>query len=296
MKNHRALTFSFFSVAVALLMAAPAAAQTECQPDDLFCAELRIGPGRAGVRVGPGQAEPAPPPPPQPQPEPPTVVVQPEPDPPPPTVVVQPAPQPQPQPQVVHVQPAPQPQPQPQPRERRRRFPYSAIGVHLHLSGLFGDELAMGGAGSAFRIRPNPHFALDLGAALFHGNDYNGLARTELPVNVDAIFFFNPQHRFQFYALIGANGSWSHAEGRERFYGTNVNRDYGHLGGHAGLGVEWRISRVFALNLDVRGFLRQRVDDDPRPEFTEPTRGGSQSTDTSGGVVGQVGMTFYFGR
>lgn len=300
MNNHRALTFSFFTAALALLMAAPAAAQTECQPDDLFCAELRIGPGRAGVRVGPAdQDPPPPPPPPQPAPEPPTVVVQPapppQPPPQPPTVVVQPAPQPPPQPQVVQVQPAPQPQVVQQPQ--RRRFPYSTVGVHLHLSGLFGDELAMGGAGGAFRIRPNPWFAIDLGAGLYHGNDYNGLERTELPLTADALFFFNPHHRFQVYALLGVGGSWSHAEGDNRFTGNYMSREYAHLGGSLGLGLEWRISRVFALNLDVRGFVRQRVDDNPEPEFRERTDSGSfQSTDTSGGVVGQFGMTFYFGR
>jgi hypothetical protein len=304
MNNHRALTFSFFTVALGLLLAAPAAAQTECQPDDLFCAEVRIGPGRAGVRVGGGDPQPQPPPPPpQPEPEPPTVIVQPapppQPPPQPPTVVVQPQPQPQPRPQVVQVQPAPQPQPQPvqQQPERRRRFPYSAVGVHLHLSGLFGDELAMGGAGGAFRIRPNPWFALDLGGSVYHGNDYNGLERTELPVTADALFFFNPHHRFQFYALAGVGASWAYAEGQNRFTRNYMSREYAHLGGSMGLGLEWRISRVFALNMDVRGFVRQRVDDNPEPEFAERTdTGGFQSTDTSGGVVGQLGMTFYFGR
>ena len=72
-------------------------------------------------------------------------------------------------------------------------------------------------------------------------------------------------------------------------------RNYVHLGGEAGLGFEWRISRGFAMNIDARGFVRQRVDDSSEPEFAERTRSGEWlETDTSAGVTGRVGMTFYF--
>lgn len=299
--TNRALTFfSLPAVAAALLMAAPAAAQTECQPDDLFCAELRIGPGRAGIRVGGG--EPVPPPPPvvvEPAPQPPVVIVQPQqplPPPPPPVVV-------QPQPPMVYVQPAPPPPPQqiyvqpmpPRPVMVRRedRFPYSSIGLHLHLDGLFGEDLGMGGGGGAIRIRPIPHIGIDLGASLYGGQDWNGLDRVEVPIQADVLFFFNPYHRFQVYALIGVGGSFAHAEGFNIRTGDFDNRDYAHLGGEAGLGLEWRISRVFAMNIDARAFVRQRVDNSPEPEFVSET---GQTTDTSGGFVGRVGMTFYFGR
>lgn len=298
--TNRALTiFSLPALAAALLFASPASAQTtECQPDDLFCAELRIGPGSAGVRVGG-----APPPPPAPQP--PVVVVEQEPPPPPPPVVVRPAPQP---PTVIVQQPPPPPPPQTvyvqQPPRRvavqreRERFPYSSTGLHLHVGGLFGDNVAMGGTGAAFRIRPIPHLAIDLGAGIYGGDDYNGMSRWEVPVTGDLLFFFNPQHRFQFYALAGIGLSVGHAEGynfRDP-YARYQSRDLIHLGGELGLGVEWRISRVFALNLDVRGFIRERVDGSPEPEFRELTSEGWQSTNTSAGVLGRLGMTFYFGH
>lgn len=300
--TNRALTiFSLPAVFVALLIAAPAAAQTtQCQPGDLFCAELRIGPGSAGVRIG-GDPAPLPPPPPpvvvQPAPQPPTVIVQPMPPPPPPVqppvVYVQPAPPPPP-PQQVYVQPMPQ-RVYVQPAQRRDRFPYSSTGLHLHLDGLFGDSLAMGGGGAAFRIRPIPHIGIDLGAGLYGGSDYNGMDRFEVPVTADVLFFFNPEHRFQFYALLGVGASFGHAEGFNRFSREWDDRDYAHLGGELGLGIEWRISRVFALNLDVRGFIRERVDGDSRPEFEEQLFDGTwRSTNTSGGVRGRVGMTFYF--
>lgn len=302
---NRALTvLSLPAVFGALMLASPAAAQTsECQPGDLFCAEVRIGPGSAGVRIGG-----APPPPPvvvEETPQPPTVIVQPAPPPPPPPppVVVEPAPQPPtvyvqpapppPPPQTVYVQPAPRPVlVRPQPRDR---FPYSSTGLHLHMDGLFGDSLAMGGGGAAFRIRPIPHIGIDLGASLYGGEDYNGLERVELPITADVLFFFNPQHRFQFYALVGVGGSFAHAEGYNRHRHSLESRDYAHLGGQLGLGLEWRISRVFALNFDVRGFIRERVDGNGRPEFQEVGSDGRiRSTDTSGGMLGRLGMTFYF--
>lgn len=297
MTNHRALSFPLAAFAGALLFALPAAAQqTQCQPDDLLCAEVRIGPAQGGIRIGPGPGMQQPPPPP---PQPPVVVVQPEYQPPPPP----------PQPPVVVVQPQQPPPPvtqyvvQPPPQQRvivqrpRNQFPYSTTGLHLHLDGIFGDTLQMGGGGAAFRIRPNPWFALDIGSGLYGGQDYNGLDRYEVPVTVDAMVFFNPQHRFQVYALVGVGTSFGHAEGFNIRTLQGDSRDYVHLGGEVGLGLEWRIGRHFALNLDVRGFLRGRVDDNPEPEFTELNDAGNWvSTDLSGGVVARGGMTFYFGR
>ncbi|MGE0784436.1 MAG: hypothetical protein AB7S26_02020 [Sandaracinaceae bacterium] len=281
------------------LSAAPAAAQTtQCQPDDLLCAEVRIGPGTAGVRIG-GAPAPLPPPPPPVvvQPQPPTVYVQPmQPPPPPqpPVVVVQPAQPPPPPPQVVYQPPPPQPVVV---RARQDRFPYSSFGAHLSAGGVFGDNLQMFGGGGAFRLRPVPFFALDIGANIYGGVDYNGLDRVQVPLEVDAIFFFNPQHRFQFYGLVGVGASFGHAEGFNQNLSRFDERDYFHLGGTVGVGVEWRISRWFALNVDVRGFIQQRVDDNPEPEFAEFSDSGTwQETDTSGGVTTRFGATFYFGR
>lgn len=309
--NDRVQTISIKTAAVAalavamcvpsLFSASTASAQTECQPDDLLCAEVRIGPGRAGVRIGGAPApQPAPPPPVvvQPAPQPPTVVVQPAPPPPPqprpPTVVVQQAPPPPP-PQQVVVQPAPVSR-----RvvvRQRRRYPYSSAGIHLSVGGIFGEELGMGGVGAAFRLRPNPHFALDIGGNFYAGNDYNGMDRWQAPLEVDAMFFINPQHRFQFYALVGVGASYGQASGFNIHTRQFDSRDYIHVGGTAGLGVEWRIARWFALNFDVRGFIQQRVDDDPAAEFTELNDEGRwQQTDTSGGFTGRFGATFYWGR
>jgi hypothetical protein len=70
--------------------------------------------------------------------------------------------------------------------------------------------------------------------------------------------------------------------------------DYSYFGAQAGIGLELRLSRHFAINGDVRGFIRGRIDDQAQysPEFVNTTTG--QTTNTSGGGLLTLGMTFYF--
>jgi len=300
---NRAMTLSLSALAgVVLSVASTAMAQpSACQPGDLFCAEAQIGPGYGSIRIGP--ANPLPPPPPQviiPAPQPPVVYVQPQPPPPPPiqppVVVYQPAPPPPP-PQQFYYQPQYVQPPVYQRVVMPDRYPDSSMGLQLQAGGMFSDRIWMGGAGGGLRIRPNPYVAVDLGLGIYGGQDYNGLDRVEVPMTADFLVFFNPYNRFQFYGLLGVGGSWAHTEGRNSFTLRSGDRDLGYLGGELGLGVEWRINPAFALNFDVRGFLRQRIDASSTPEFSERFSDGTiHSTDTSGGVVGRLGMTFYWGQ
>ncbi|GAB4116776.1 MAG: hypothetical protein OHK0013_50200 [Sandaracinaceae bacterium] len=222
--------------------------------------------------------------PPPPPPQPPVVIVQQPP--PPPVVVARPAPQPQ----VVEV------------RVPRRRVVYDLVpafdmGLHLQLGTMFTDRIGVGGGGAAFRIRPVEWFGIDVGAGIYGGQDYQGAGRWEIPLVVDLLFFFNPGDRFQLYALVGAGASigqqGSYTRGPIGDRDFIPSRDLAYVGGEAGLGVEWRVGRHFALNLDVRGFLREEVGS-PGPEFVEVVDGRTRSTDTSGGFTANVGMTFYF--
>ena len=60
------------------------------------------------------------------------------------------------------------------------------------------------------------------------------------------------------------------------------------------MGLEFRAAKHFALNLDVRAFVRGRIDDQAQahPEFIDPATG--RSTNTSAGGLVSGGMTFYF--
>lgn len=173
----------------------------------------------------------------------------------------------------------PPPPPKPQVDERERK-----VGLHFDVGGAFGGDLSMGGFNGALRLRPTKHFGLDLGSGYFAGTDSTGAYRSEVPVTANMLFFVNPQHKVQFYFLLGGGASF----GRRDEFGEV--RSMIHAGGQAGGGLEFRLAKGFALNLDVRAVVRQRVDNDPRPEFFDGTRG----TDTSAGALTTFGATFYF--
>ncbi len=76
-----------------------------------------------------------------------------------------------------------------------------------------------------------------------------------------------------------------------------VDNHYVYFGGQVGLGLEARITQSFALDVDLRGFVRGRVDQaaDKQPEFVEVDANGNQrQTNASGGGLLTAGMTIYF--
>ncbi len=273
------------SALVAVLLCASlsqvAVAAAQCRPDDVFCAELRIGPRRPAPVV----VQPAPPP---------VIVVEPAPPPvvyqaPPPPIVVQ-----QPRPIVVQRQVVVQPRTIQvmQPQRYQQVVEYEAlfdIGVRLNAGMSFTPDVSMGGAGAAFRLRTGTHLAFDISTGVYGGSDYQGQNRIEVPLMVDALIFFNPENHFQFYAVLGGGASFAEINGTRTTSGTSRN----YLGGEAGLGVELRMSRFFAINFDVRAFLRGRTGGGA-PEFTQREGATVRSTDASAGVYGTLGLTFYF--
>ncbi len=172
--------------------------------------------------------------------------------------------------------PPPQAAP-PKPRDRK-------VGLHFDVAGTLGPQVTMGGFNGALRFRPKEHVGIDLGSGYFVGDDFQGFHRSEIPVTTNLLLFVNPQHKLQVYFLLGPGMSI----GRVDTFDETRRMIY--VGGQAGLGLELRLARAFALNFDARGVLRHRVDRDARPEFVDGTR----ATDTSGGALLTFGATFYF--
>lgn len=183
-------------------------------------------------------------------------------------------------PTIVVVKHTPIQQAKPPPPKKRDR----KVGLHFDFGGSFGPRVQMGGVGGALRFRPTEHVGIDLGSGYYAGNDYQGFYRTEIPLTANVLFFLNPQHKFQFYFVLGPGLSFGRVDM------INEVRRMTHVGGQGGFGVELRLAPAFALNADVRGVIRHRIDNDPRPEFFDGTR----STNTSGGAVLTFGGTFYF--
>lgn len=218
----------------------------------------------------------------------------------PPDVVIIPPPPP---PVVVHRVPPPPPPPPPPKRVWRREF-----GLNLRLEGIAmgqhngaaHDDAGMGGLGVSFRYRPIPVFALDVGVDLLGGRDYNGFERIETPFSINTLLYVNPRNRVQFYFLGGIH--WSHAEVRSETYsplldgygddGYGYAAEYSYFGGQLGAGLEFRISKRVALNVDFVGFVRSRTDDGPRAEFVDWETG--RTSNTSGGGLLRGGITFWW--
>ncbi|MFO0679566.1 MAG: outer membrane beta-barrel protein [Polyangiaceae bacterium] len=271
--------------------AAPAAAPAQnpaCPPGSWFCAEAPSQPVAApGQPVQPLEPLPNPAAPVVVAPAPPVVVYQA-----PPTVLV-PQPRVKTPPAYVYV---------PRPATVRRR----EWGLNFRFDGsILGSNAAknagMLGFGMGLRYRPAPVVAIEGSVDWLGGTDYRGYDRSETAFSLDSKLFLNPQSSFQLYLLLGMGWSGARVSNDtqyETYYGTqyysgrNV-RNYGYFNGFAGGGAEWRLGRHFALNGDVRAFVRGRVDSRSAYdyEFVDPIRGG---TNTSGGALFTLGMTFYF--
>jgi hypothetical protein len=283
-------------------IAPSAAAQANCPPGSILCASATVTFGTAPV-AQPVYVQPAQP-----------VYVQPA-----QPVYVQPV-------QPVYVQPAPtrvvitpappvryyvQPRTtyyyvQPQPMYFWRSNVMFGGGVSLGGS-YFGGRTAdrpgvLGMVALLGRARTAGHFGGEVAIGGAYGRDWNGDDRLEIPFSLSGLVYFNPQHRVQFYGIVGANGSvagveYSQANRAAGSHGSRTEGGYAYVGGHAGLGLEYQITSKFVLFADSRGFLRTRIDDETRsnPEFAENLGDGTtRTTNTSMGVMTQFGAIIYY--
>jgi hypothetical protein len=264
--------------------------------------------------VQPDPDAPAPPPvhrprrpPPPPAAGPPVVIYQPVPDAPPPQVIII-APgygygYPYGYPYGRPARPAQPPPPPPRPKPQRWQ---SEFGINLRVEGVAlghagGSSLnvGMGGVGLSLRYRPVPHFAFDLGADVLAGNDYNGFQRMEVPISLNGMIFLNPRNRVQVYLIGGGNISRAQVRSDTPAPqlapvdgGGQYGATYTYVGGQGGLGLEFRLSKRIALDMDGLGFIRKRIGDIQAPEFINPETG--QTTNTSAGGLFRGGLTFWW--
>lgn len=291
---NRALAVAALTAAFALPALPRASAQ--CDDDSIVCADASFS-ASASISFGRRRHQ--------------QVIVT-QPAPPPPVVVVQHQP-PAPRGRVVVVQPAPPappPQPvfvQPQPAyhetvvvvEHHRPTRYRLVqpwqnrkvGLTARMATMLSSDVQMGGIQAGLRFRPSRIFGLEIGVGAFGGSDYNDMRRFEVPVSFDMLFFLPRASRVQANFLTGMHVGYSAVDGFHTGYGRDMTRQMAHLGAQVGFGLEWRLSPGFALSADLRAFIRERVGFGA-PEFVNPVTG--QTSDTSVGAVGSLGMHFYF--
>jgi hypothetical protein len=188
--------------------------------------------------------------------------------------------------------------PPPRPRHVRRR---KELGFNLHLNAaLLGEGAAshagLAGVGAAFRFRPLPRFAADVGFDFVGGRDYVGNRRSERAFVGNALVFFNPRDFVQVYAIGGfaLSQAWVSVERSGGVAVDPYDTSYTHAGLQLGLGLEWRLARRAALSTDLLFLRRHRTDPDrgDDPEFVDPST--HRATNTSQGALFRAGATFYF--
>ena len=311
--------------AAAMSFSLPALAQSKqgCPPGSWFCADVSVAPPaqpaapqRRQAAPPPAElpseldepdapAEQAPPPVRRRRRAPPDVVYQPVPEPPPQVIVVTPGYDDEPAPTYRRpVRPVPPP---PSASHRRHRRWHPEFGLNLRAEGVAlggrgsgaSSAAGMGGVGLSLRYRPVPAFAFDLGVDVLAGHDFNGFQRVEVPVTLSGLIYLNPRSRVQVYLLGGAHISRAQVRSdvpapqlARTDDGSQFGADYTYFGGQGGGGLEFRVSRRVALNLDVIGFVRKRIDDGRAPEFIDYDSG--RTTNTSGGALIRGGLTFWW--
>ena len=170
-------------------------------------------------------------------------------------------------------------------------------GLNLHLGGLMmgsgaEHDAGMGMAGLGLRFRPVPAVAIEGDLDFAGGRDYNGFRRTETALTFNGIFFVNPRSATQLYFLTGFGWSGAKAIDDRNGY-DSVEHHYGYFGVQGGVGLEFRLSRTVALNVDLRGFIRGRVDDNRNTDY-EFVDANGRRTNSSGGGLLTGGLTFYW--
>ncbi len=182
---------------------------------------------------------------------------------------------------------------------RHRRW-----GMNLHIDGIilprYRDEVedvGMAGLGLSLKYRPIPHLALGFGADFLGGSDSNGYERQEIPLSLTATVYFNPRSLAQVYMFAGVNWSFARVFSDEfqHHLAEGTADEYNYFGGHGGLGLEFRVTRLIGLNIDGLAFVRSRTDSDEEgqyPEFYDPETGEASNTSVAGMVRG--GVTFWW--
>jgi hypothetical protein len=178
----------------------------------------------------------------------------------------------------------------------KRARPAREAALNLRLSSALIDNDSahdphMYGVGVAARLRPTPHFAFELGLDVFAGRDWNGFSRVETVGSIGCLVYLNPHSLVQVYMPVGFDISGASVD-VETDEGEH-DESYRYFGGHVGAGAELRLMKSTAVNVELLGFMRDRVgaDSGKDAEFVDES---GRATDSSGGGLLRAGVSFYF--
>lgn len=177
-----------------------------------------------------------------------------------------------PAPMVTVAAPAPLPPP----------VPTFGIGVFAGPVDVEGNEYGTD-LGLVGRLRLSNHFRLE---GELSKTDIEDGARIDRRVGGALLYDFNPYGRFAPYILGGVGVGRAEMDG---MYGAN--QGYGEVG----IGLEWRLSRQFALIGDIRAGSRQnRMDEDEVEPLISTTPPPAQMDEDENYTRARIGALLYF--
>ena len=169
-----------------------------------------------------------------------------------------------------------------------------ALGMDLTRSTLAGNSFGPA-APSLWGIRESMHgragrrVAFDLGVEQSFGGDGAGYRQYALGFDLPAMYFYlTPDSRFQVYTMTGMQLRFAHFETAS----PDVRSDgvpwmTAYLGAMLGAGVETRYDDKTAFRVEMRGFLRGRI------EGAHENAQLAAANDTNRGVMFSVGVLFF---
>ena len=145
-------------------------------------------------------------------------------------------------------------------------------GLNLHLEGAiigggYSGNAGLGGFGAGLRYKPSPWFGVEAGRRLRHRSRLQRLRAQRDCVHAERPLVLEPAQPRA--GLLARRLRLEHRERDERHVpelgfepvGLKATaRSYHYFGGQAGVGLEYRMTRNIALNIDMRGFMRGRTD------------------------------------
>ena len=177
-----------------------------------------------------------------------------------------------------------------------------ALGANLQLP-LYvkrngGDGGAMGGVGGLLRFRPRGGvFAMQGEIGSYFGSDYNNDKRSEFAMSGNIMFFVMPKKKTSLYFLGGLGFATAHVSRNGGYYPSSSyysqppSSNFSYFGAQTGIGLEVGLGNHFALDFQLRGFMRQRIDSASEPEFISSS---GQTTNASAGGLLSAGLNYYF--
>ena len=203
-----------------------------------------------------------------------------------------------------YVRPVPPPPPPPEQLDWEHDGWDRSWGLNVRVEGIMlprfrnGVENAgMAGVGLSLRYRPAPAVAIDASVDFVGGVDANGFDRQELPFGLSAFIYVNPEDIAQFYLLGGIDWAIARVQSdRVSAQLANGTEDeYSYFGGHAGLGIEFRLTPLLGIDVDAVALLRARTDDDGDgryPEYVDAETGRVSNVSAAGLL--RAGVSFWW--